>query len=204
MELKYFLILVVIIIIECTISYISEINYLSYNKKINKNGNKIFDIGFNYIPKISDRYNFIDDLLVFFPLLLLLFININYKKYILSLIFIQVLRSICLYLTVYPPANINCEKNVIKKEKKFNLVKICTGRCTETIFSNHTSLLLLTLIYLFPKMNYFSKIFSVFYFLVTIYIIIGLRNHYTIDIFLGIIITFLVTNSIDKFKFLRI
>ena len=204
MELKYLIILIVIIIIECSISYISEVNYLRYNKNKNKNDNKIFDRGFYYIPKISDKYNFIDDLLVLLPLLLLLFIKINYKKYILSLIFIQILRSICLYLTVYPPANSNCEKNITKKEKKFNLVKICTGRCTETIFSNHTSILLLTLIYLFPKINYFSKIFSIFYFLVTIYIIIGLRNHYSIDVFLGIIITFLVTNSIDKFKFLRI
>lgn len=193
MDLKYIIILLFIIFIEIFISYKAEKMY-----SLPENKHKIHDLGFKIIPKLNNKYNFIDDILIIIPIIALFFYKIDYKKYLLSLIIIQILRSICLMLTILPPPDKNCENNLKKKENNFYFFRMCFGRCNETIFSNHTSILLLTLIYLYPNFSKLIQKFMVVYFLTTIYIILGLRNHYSIDVFLAIIITSLVVNSIDK------
>ena len=66
------------------------------------------------------------------------------------------------------------------------------GGCNETIFSGHTSFMVLILLYTIPYLHFFGKFIVIMYALFGTILIISLRSHYTIDVLLAWIITYLV------------
>jgi sphingomyelin synthase-related protein 1 len=180
--------------------------YLEKNKFINKINNKnIYDLGFNYIPRINNKYKYIDDVLIFIIFIVMLFFNINYINFIILYIIIRFIRMICMLSITIPPADKNCFKKQKQKQKSFKYVKFITGHCGETIFSAHTTILLLCILFIMPKVNNFFKILLFVYGLIGSILIIALRHHYTIDVILAWVITILVYISyFGKNNFMKI
>ena len=159
--------------------------------KNSSNNIKLFDLGFKFIPFFKN--SIIDDILVLCPLLLFILYTPNIKDYIIILFSIYLLRQICTILTILPPIPqcSNSIKNRFKNNIIKNLERFSFNSCSETVFSGHTSLLLVTILFLLPRLPNYAKIIAYIYAIFTSLIIIAIRHHYSIDVFLSWIICIL-------------
>ena len=172
-----------------------ENNFLKNHYKDSINNVEIYDLGFKYIPYHSN--NIIDDILVMCPVLLLILHTPNAKDYLIVLFSIFIIRQICTILTILPPVP-QCQENL---ERRFrndiskNIDEyLLLSSCSETVFSGHAVLLLVTILFLIPKLPNYAKIIAYIYAIFTSIVIIAVRHHYTIDVFLSwvICITFYI------------
>lgn len=189
-NIKYLLLLFLVFALESFVSKILE-------KEQSNNLNKIIDNGFKIIPKID--FLFLDDIvLVIIPLIFLIFIyfctknNINFLDFVVIFLIIRFLRLLCLLCTIYPPPSKDCYEISDKKNKILPYYSYIFGGCNETIFSGHTACLVLIMLFIYPVLNAIGKIFIILYAIFGSIILISLRAHYTIDVLLGWIITYLV------------
>jgi hypothetical protein len=162
--------------------------FTKYHYQNSSNNIKLFDLGFKYIPYFKN--SIIDDILVICPLFLFILYTPNIKDYIFVLFTIYLLRQICTILTILPPIP-QCHTS-IKNRFKNNIVKTLErfsyNSCSETVFSGHTALLLVTILFLLPRLPNYAKVLAYIYTIVTSFIIISIRHHYSIDVFLSWII----------------
>jgi len=146
----------------------------------------LYDIGFKYIPRIN--IHFLDDIMVILPIILCIYLRVNFSEFLFLLTCIYILREITTTITFLPPTPFCFDRVKDKMDKSEFMTKI-SGTCNETIFSGHTSLMLLGILFILPKVNNnILKILLYFYAIITSLIIIALRAHYTIDIVLAWII----------------
>ena len=104
---------------------------------------------------------------------------------------IFVLREITTTITLLPPTPSCYQRNYDKMTKSKWITRI-SGTCNETIFSGHTTLMLLMILFILPKIK--SNIFKIIiyiYAVVTSIVIISLRSHYSIDVILAWVICIL-------------
>ena len=102
------------------------------------------------------------------------------------------LRELTTAVTLLPPPPFCVEINSDKMSKSKVLTKIA-GSCNETIFSGHTTFMLLCLLFVLPKINNnYIKIAIYTYALLTSFIIVAMRSHYTIDVVIAWVICVLV------------
>lgn len=101
---------------------------------------------------------------------------------IISILFI--LRSISMIVTILPTPK-NCNKP-----------PFILGGCGDLIFSGHFTLNTTVLYILLNKIgiHYFIKIYFIFAYFLSIISTIASRDHYTIDIFIAILLSFLITD----------
>lgn len=150
---------------------------------------KLYDIGFKYIP--MTKFHFLDDILVVLPLFIGLYLKINLSNFLFILTCVYLLREITTTITLLPPTPFCFEREKIKKDKSKTLTELA-GACNETIFSGHTSLMLISILFILPKItNNYIKILIYLYAITTSVIIISLRSHYTIDVVLAWVICIL-------------
>ena len=150
---------------------------------------ELYDSGFHYIPMV--KYHFLDDILVSLPLLFTIYYKINFSDFLFMLTIIYVLREITTSITLLPPTPFCFERSKAKLIESKWITKI-SGNCNETIFSGHTTLMLLVFLFILPKIkSNILKIFIYIYAIVTSLIIISLRSHYSIDVILAWIICLL-------------
>lgn len=146
--------------------YISE-------KRGEKYGGKIRDVGFDILPDLSN-HEYLTDLTLIIPALLVAFNwnTINRDGYIMMLTFMYFARSLSNMVTQLPYA--------IDKECK---AKPPLGFCNDYIFSGHTTFNIVTSYFLkngmFPVYPLFSSLIT-----------IATRSHYSIDILIAWIIFF--------------
>lgn len=173
------------------------VRILFYNYKNNrfltyysdKNYSELYDLGFNNIKIIY--YNFLDDILVMLPLILCIYYKINFSEFLFMLTMIYLLREITTSVTLLPPTPY-CINKSKERNNSSKIITQISGACNETIFSGHTSLMLLAFLFVLPKIkNNYIKIIIYFYAIFTSIVIISLRSHYTIDIILAWIICIL-------------
>ena len=179
--------LIIYIIVRILIYNYKNTRFLKiYNKD---NENNLYDVGFNYIPKMNLHYS--DDILVMLPVILCIYSKINWSQFFFMLTIIFILREITTTITLLPPTPY-CFENVRNKMEKNKILAKISGACNETIFSGHTSIMLLSFLFVLPKIksNLF-KIFIYIYSIITSLVIISLRGHYSIDVFLAWIICIL-------------
>ena len=163
-------------------------NFLDYYK--NNENCMLKDIGFKYIPYL--KCHFLDDIIVLIPVFICIYLKINLHQFLLLLTIIYFLREITTSITLLPPTP-NCMERNKKKMNKSKFITKVSGRCNETVFSGHTTLMLLSLLFILPKIK--SKLFKVLIYLYSIIgsiIIIAMRSHYTLDVTLAWIITILM------------
>jgi len=147
------------------------------------------DKGFDLLPHLhSPIYSFFIDVLLYSSLILVFFClgKKQINLFLISTLYIHLIRFICLFVTRLPHSGLNCQNsnNVWTKIKSNE----CT---TDYIFSGHTSTLLLSLLHLreiYPDYNVlFMVLFTVF-----VYLTIATRNHYSVDVVLAIVVTYCV------------
>ena len=177
----YFVIYVFVRIFVQELKLNTFLNYYRNNKP-----SELYDIGFKYIPVLN--IHFLDDILVLLPLLVCIYLRIDFSEFLFLLTCIYILREITTTITLLPPTPY-CFDNVKNKMNKSVFITKISGTCNETIFSGHTSLMLLSILFILPKIkNNFIKLLLYIYAILTSLLIIALRSHYTIDIFLAWII----------------
>lgn len=162
-------------------------------KKLNKNGQntyngkcKLKDIGHHILPDLQD-YRFIENILPAIVFLMILFNknNINLNELITVMIILVVVRMISIQLTVFP-----CPQNKYKKDH-------------DMMFSGHTAvttMMILYLIQIYPK----YKIPLLCLALVEGTIMISTRSHYTVDVYIGYLITMLLYTNREKLDLKKI
>lgn len=150
---------------------------------------ELYDSGFQYIPII--RFHFLDDVLVLLPVFLGIYYKINFNEFLFMLTVIYVLREITTSITLLPPTPFCFERSKDKASKSEYITNI-SGTCNETIFSGHTSLMLLIFLFILPKIqSNLLKILIYIYAILTSIVIIGIRSHYTIDVIVAWVICIL-------------
>lgn len=163
---------------------LSSLFCLGIANLIKPDSQKIVDIIHSNIPVLNSKY--ISDFLVLAPTVYTLFLMDSYSlsKLFLIMFIVQMFKGICSISTALPPLK--------RYEDKYRLGGI-NGSGTEYIFSGHACYSCLSAIYLY---NY-SPVLVVLYNLISQFLIIVTRNHYTVDVILAWIITSLVYTNLE-------
>lgn len=146
------------------------------------------DIIHDYLPMIKLPYA--SDVLVFIQIITTVFyVSIEeISEIFLILAFIQLLRAVCCVVTVLPPL-----KNFHDKMRFGGI----NGSGTEYIFSGHASYACVTFLYLWKIMD---KRFLIIYNLLSQFLIVATKNHYSIDVLLAWIIVPLTYGNLQMCK----
>jgi membrane-associated phospholipid phosphatase len=158
-----------------------------YHKGKNINHIVIPDILHNILPNTSS-YCKLGDILVIVLCLIFIFGSIMKSESQLLLIWINLItitficKFITMSVTILPDASKKCENNL---NEKFSF-----GYCNDLIFSGHFAVITLTLlmIYYYNILN-MPKLIYILILLLSAFQIISSRNHYTIDVIVGFIIS---------------
>jgi hypothetical protein len=151
--------------------------------------NTIKDIGFDMIPYYNNRFS---DYIVIGLLILYIFVGKNHTEFIKLCIVLFVLRIIFMNLTVLPVTSDQC--------KKQNFLPF-TGKCRDLVFSGHTSLAVLTILFLISEGTITTLVGSMIVSILYIVTVMA-RHHYTLDIVIGILASYIVFTNRHKIKIL--
>ena len=153
--------------------------------KMIKSGNRVNDIIHNNFRK--PKLPYVSDLLIFIQVLYFIgSIDEMINLYFLTLAITQLIRICCFTTTILPFL-----KNY---DDKYRLGGI-NGSGTEYIFSGHAMYSAISTIHAIYKGS-INLHFILWYNIVTQFIVIVTRNHYTVDIILGWVITTLVYGNL--------
>jgi hypothetical protein len=167
---------------------LSSLTSLAVAKKIKNHPQKIIDFVHDKLPEIRSKY--LSDVLIFLQLSLsLLYSN---KESLSDTLLIMgscyFLRCLTMFSTVLPPLK--------HSENKIRFGG-ANGSGTEYIFSGHACWSCISFINLY---NITPKYISIPYNIVSQMIVIMSRNHYTVDVILGWIITYSLYFNLYFFK----
>lgn len=185
----------VLVMMVAYISYVTAIDY------VHDRGQKYYsdknitlpDIGFDNVSDKRDNNLLYDIKETINVLYLITFLMLACKsstaisEFLLTSGVILFIKNILFSSTILPDPS--------KKCKKYNPSKFCSGSCYDLVISSHATLLFVSLFVLL-KNNLVSEylLFFVFVPMITsvLYIIISLRQHYTIDIINAAILSYFV------------
>jgi hypothetical protein len=176
-------------------------NFSSINTitRYDQNHKHLYDLGFNLIPEISSSWH---DYLVFLCIFLFtlrwIFVNVELvNKILIYMSITYILRLISINLTILPPIG-DC--NHVYADSPYRSVFIYdSSTCFDYIYSGHISWMIF--IVLLSYYNKHSKLEIIFYLLSLFmvgYLIIATRSHYSVDIYLGTLISTLVFHVMDE------
>ena len=145
-----------------------------------KRSNEIYDLGHRVLPVLPSCFKIVPDMIV---AILFLWSVILYRQNVTPLftayITVTLLRVVCMHMTVLPPV------------KSYE----CTNRHPvdqDYMFSGHTSMTVMSLLFIAAVSEKTLYVPLTLIGLVQMLTIISLRNHYTIDVFLGTLLSFFV------------
>ncbi len=152
------------------------------NQKATSNSDQVYDVIHNNVPNLKSTG--LTDLLTVLPIgYFLLTSNLNVvSDYLLQWSIIFILRMITVRTTILPrlPEGNDCKK----RHPAF-------GACTDYIYSGHLSSLLLASLFLVERNIHTLPLLGV-YNIITAFLIVAQRKHYTVDAVLAWVITTLV------------
>jgi len=179
------------LIILCSLAFALHCTSTAY---VELNGNNswetqephINDIGFKLVPRFNDKLVGIEHILAFvYPAFTFLYLCTRRsmtlsRQFVIDCATIMILRSMTIAMTILP-ASKSCSSN-----SWYPIV----GGCYDKIFSGHVAYQTLSILYLcrlgFSVWNYLAIPAEAI-------ILLGLREHYSVDILLAVIIATLVT-----------
>lgn len=191
------LLAMVLIALQSMLSYNAYHNgSIFYENRVNegKTKPKVFDIGLRYIPDTrnyptihSTLVALIDAIILILPFcfgvdVLIEFIQLG--------IILLVVRGLFINLTVLPKFA-HCDRNCK------SISNYITGHCYDYIFSGHFSLFLLLMLIANDKGKIKNVAIPTLFYGIAI---VAVRNHYTIDVIVGLIITLFIYQNKDKFN----
>lgn len=196
------MLIIIYIILLLFITYILSVNYV-YDKGFNAfNNNKIVlpDLGFNLINNLTNNiwlYNFKEILFGLYILYFIILINNNYKlikEFIITCGIILIIKNILFTSTILPDPSQKCTL--------FNLYNFIKGSCYDLIISSHSVLLFVSLLIIINNklLDFYKLLTCIIVIFIILFLIIGLRQHYTLDIFnssfYSIFVYYFVSNKI--------
>ena len=162
-----------------------------YENRINKQKKtqKIFDIGYKYLPDYHNNPCLLAVInIIFISTPSLVYIQCGdtvFKEFIYYLIIIYIIRAIMTNITILP--------KIKKDSNKFNCYNLINGHSYDKIFSGHYATVFLALLILHKNENTCTNIIGLsFIGIVQAMLIILTRSHYTIDLVVAIIVTLFV------------
>ena len=147
------------------------------------NNGKIFDILHEITPDLHD-YRAYNDIILGLTIVSFFFVPFTLiQEFLGKFILIMFVRALTIVSTILPKHE--------KCEPKLDWIQMVKGQCYDKVFSGHTAFVLLaTLIFLREGIIGLPMFFLVN--LLNMTSIILTRSHYTIDIILAVVITYLV------------
>jgi hypothetical protein len=153
-----------------------------YIRENHKQRKPLLDVGHKFLPN-TYKFRFINDII---PLILVIVSILTIKDrstYATVVTMCIILRTLCIYCTVLPPTHKKCDYD-----------GSYVGGCYDKLFSGHITLCVISSLFLSAAYPTLSK----FLFLINIFEAISLiasRDHYTVDVVLGVIISYSITNQ---------
>lgn len=171
--------------------------YLFSKKEVIRGSKPLYDTIISNIPDLSKFRNIPNMLLLVLMsyLIIPLFLKPNVDVFISIYRYFSIillLRSFTISSTILPPINSNCDF-------KLNMQTFMDGHCLDKIFSGHTAFSLL-LVFVCNKFNILSKTFIYILLLIQFVLALSLiltREHYTVDVILGYLITIPILLLLD-------
>lgn len=171
------------------IMHLLTVLYLFSKKEIIRGSKPLYDTIISNIPDLSKFRNIPNILLLVLMsyLIIPLFLNPNIDVFISIYRYFSIillLRSITTSSTILPPINSNCDF-------KLSMNTFMEGHCLDKIFSGHTAFSLL-LVFVCNKFNILSNSFIYILLFIQFVLAVSLiltREHYTVDVILGYLIT---------------
>lgn len=154
---------------------------------------KIPDIGHKYIPNINSNFSYLSDFICTILLIFAIYVSKKSNKILFGKCFLLVfiLRLISIYLTVLPQSKeYKCEHNT-------NIFTLSVQCGNDYIFSGHTAITVLSLLFIwkvYPDYLYYY----VPVYMLQVFLLLGMRHHYSIDIFVGTLITYFIFDKFQK------
>lgn len=175
------------------VNFLATLNVFNYHKKNNSlnAGNSLYDIGHNMIIE-NHNFKYFSDIVDIYIVIFLLYLYNTKNKYILeksvyTICTVFILRSISINLT-YLPLPKTCT----------NRFPFLNGGCGDLMFSGHYTVFTVILYVCVLKLdlNIYIKSFISISFLLSIINTLQQRNHYSVDIYISIILTYLCAEKI--------
>jgi phosphatidylglycerophosphate synthase len=173
-----------IIIFACVVC----LTEISANQLESLDENTIKDIGFDTFGYYNNRFN---DYIVIGLLLVYLFKGKDHAQFIKLAGILFALRVIFMNLTVLPATHSEC------KNQSFLPF---TGKCRDLVFSGHTAIATLVVLFLIQEGVINTLFGGVVITILGVFTLMA-RHHYTLDIVLGVLASITVFNLRDKITF---
>jgi membrane-associated phospholipid phosphatase len=164
--------------------------------KYNLNIKPLYDIGHVLLPNLSEYYLLTD----FFVSILVIAVFILYYKdtklttFILMAMTIFLMKYIIQILTILPDPTVNLS---CKTRHNF-IFKFIFGNCNDMMFSGHTAISILCLIFLMEKIKGIMIYLYIFLVVFVAILSIAVRNHYTIDVVMAFFVVYFVWHEGKK------
>lgn len=151
---------------------------------------KIFDIGFQTIPDLSQDslVTYVADYAFYLPVLILLF-NKDWEALRMSVglsLTIQLFRLLFISSTILPRIK-KCD------DTSYGIYNLLHGNCYDKMFSGHMAALTVNTLLTIEK-GYVSPLVGASFIGGTAMVTVATRNHYTIDVLVGIFVAYAVKN----------
>ena len=160
--------------------------------KVSNRNTSISDLGFKLIkPRYSKTNDIVIDVLVYGTVVAFL-LNSSLRHihaFIISAITLLIIRTICTLLTVLPKTDKPCHTNT--KHSFVTTIQECTN---DYMFSGHTAFLCLALLHINEQLSG-VMIPSIVLLCIVVYLLITTRSHYSIDIFIAMVLSYLVFHN---------
>ena len=176
-------ILIIIFIIVILLKTLGKKVKKHYTK--DKKNEKLPDPLQEYLPDLRKQYMYAEYLYFFIIGLAVIFAIINYKEclgyeIVFMILIFSLVKEICSTVTILPDPSDMCEE------------KGTLGGCNDLMPSGHMSSLLIILFSCWPYMNNYWKYIFTFLILFYSFLIIAVRNHYTIDVVMSWFVVFTI------------
>lgn len=146
--------------------------------------NQVFDLVHQYTPDLHKYELLINILPILCITAIVLFSSDVLEEFALKLLLIYLIRALTTLTTILPKHE-KCE------EKEFTWINAINGGCYDKIFSGHSAITFLGSLLLYRENMVTLPVFAGINIVESLLIILT-RAHYTIDVLLGILITYLV------------
>lgn len=177
-----FYVLFILVLITCSTYFTNVWGRYYYEQEFRVN--QVFDILHQYTPDFH-KYELVINILPVLCILAIVFFSSDaLEEFALKLLLIYLIRALTTLTTILPKHE-KCE------EKEFTWVNAINGGCYDKIFSGHSAITFLGSLLLYRENVITLPVFAGVNIVESLLIILT-RAHYTIDVLLGILITYLV------------
>ena len=151
------------------------------------------DLGHKYIINIDSKLSYLSDIICMILLMTVMCTLDKSKKvmYVKCFIVVFILRLISMNLTILP------RSKEFKCDDSSAIVTLNVQCGNDYIFSGHTAITVLCLLMLYTMYPNYVYFYVIIYAL-QVFLLLGMRHHYSIDIFIGTLLSYFVFDKFQK------